>query len=127
MVLGEIVIALLTTLFVSLIFLFIFGYRGKWGNFWIFYLIVFSVTLFSTFWLGPNNNNYVEFSWIPIFFVSLITGGTLTSLTIPMRKSKKWNTDRSEKTTIIADQKMVAYSSILMVTLILVVLIVMLR
>ncbi len=127
MVLGEIVIALLTTLFVSIIFLFIFGYRGKWGNYWIFYLIVFSVTLFSTFWLGPNNNNYVEFSWIPIFFVSLITGGTLTSLTIPMRKSKKWNTDRSEKTTIIADQKMVAYSSILMVTLILVVLIVMLR
>lgn len=126
MVLGEIVIALLTTLFVSLVFLILFGYKGKWGNFWIFYLVVFAITFISTFWVGPNNSTYEAAKWLPIFFVSLITGAALASLTIPVRKSEKWHTHRSEQTTIVADRKMVIYSTIMMATLLITVFIVML-
>ncbi|MFW5761224.1 MAG: hypothetical protein ACOCXH_09610 [Cyclobacteriaceae bacterium] len=121
MVLGEVVIALLTTLFVSLFFLIIFGYKGKWGNFWIFYLIVFGITLFSTLLVGPSNNNYEIAAWLPVFFISLISAGTLASITIPLQKSKKWNTYRSEMTTIVADRKMIIYSAILMTTLLIII------
>ena len=119
MILSEIVVALLCTFFVSLVFLLIFGYKGAWGNFWTFYLIVFSVTLFSTLFIGPNNNQYPVLGWLPIFFVSMLSATTLAAVTIPLKKSVKWNTHKPENTTIVADNKMIMFSAIVMISFLL--------
>jgi hypothetical protein len=98
----TIIFALLVAFVFAGIFSFLLNYRGPWGKFWAFFLIIFLGVWAASLWVYPVGPLWYDVAWIPLLFVGLLIALLLSAATFPTTARKIKETDyKSEENELL--------------------------
>lgn len=100
----EIILTILSALFIGLIFYYVFKSSGPWGTFWSFLLVLILAGLAAEAWITPAGPVIWGFAFVPTLLVLLIVALLLAAATpTPHRRRRELNlegkTEPSEEET----------------------------
>lgn len=77
----EIILTILSALFIGLIFYYVFKSSGPWGTFWSFLLVLILAGLATEAWINPIGPVFWGFTWAPTLLVILIVALLMAAAT----------------------------------------------
>ncbi len=94
----EIILTILTAVFIGILFYYVFKSSGPWGTFWSFLLILILAGLAAEAWITPVGPVIWGFAWIPTLLVILIVALLLAAATpTPHRRRRELNLEKEEE------------------------------
>ena len=92
---------IILALLIALFFSFILNAKGPWGNFWVFYLVIFFGILLADIWLRPMGPYWLDVYWIPPLIVGVLVALLLAAATpeksIREKRRKKDSDEEDDK------------------------------
>lgn len=92
----EIILTILSALFIGLLFYYVFKSPGPWGTFWSFLLVLILAGLAAEAWITPAGPVIWGFALLPTLLVLLIVALLMAAATpTPRRKPKNPELEKS--------------------------------
>lgn len=100
----EIILTILLAAVIGVMFYYIFRYRGPWGTFWSFLLILILAGLAAEAWITPMGPVAWGVAWIPTIFVILLFALLLAAAAPPRpaRRIREPVPETEEEAAVIA-------------------------
>lgn len=79
--------AVFFALLLSAVFFWVFGWRRRWVDFGLFFVLLFLATWAGGIWLRPFGGMLYGRNWLPFFTVAVIIALLLAAVSIPERST----------------------------------------
>ena len=98
MTLGNVLIAFLIAIFLTVIFVYGFGSKGSWASTLSFFLVIFLGVWASSLWIVASGPFIFNVSWIPLLYIGIIISLLLAAAIPVSRKESEDPGKVAEKT-----------------------------